>query len=125
MRKKKRLSVERVEGKKSNAAKKKVKSKRIKGNQTHVGEFCETVGRRRSNHADVGPPPHLDVQNGVSDALPLPPLVLVALDRQGRRREVSLLEEATRGVGRDDADLTEFGEEAGELSGLSGFRGPR
>ena len=90
---------------------------RIKKNQqtTHVGKLGQAVGRGRRHHADVGPPPELDVQNRVADAPPGPPLVLVAADGPRLWGQVRLGEEAAGRVGGDDSDVAELGEEAGEL----------
>ncbi len=86
-----------------------------KSPNSHVGKLGQAVGRGRRHDPDVGPPPQLDVQHGVADAPPRPPLVLVAAHRPRLERELVLGEEAAGGVGGDDADVAELGEEAGEL----------
>ena len=90
---------------------------------THVCELRQAIGRRRCDDADVGPPPQLDVQDGVTDAPPRPPLVLVPSHGPRRRRQVFFAEEAAGRVGGDDADVTELGEEAGELCVCGGGGG--
>ena len=86
-----------------------------KSPNSHVGKLGQAVGRGWRHDPDVGPPPQLDVQHGVADAPPRPPLVLVAAHRPRLERELVLGEEAAGGVGGDDADVAELGEEAGEL----------